>query len=112
MGGGIVNEWIDWGERFAERLTFLREKKDVSAREMSLAIGQCHSYINNIESKKNLPSMNAFFYICEYLNVTPKEFFDFEAENPQELREIISDLRGLPSRKLNNIAALVKDLKK
>lgn len=107
-----MNEWINWGEKFAERLAFLRSEKGVSAREMSLSIGQCHTYINNIENKNNLPSMTAFFYICEYLKVTPKEFFDFDSENPQELREIINDLRGLPSRKLDNIAAIVKDLKK
>ena len=107
-----MNEWVDWGEKLAERLTFLRVQKGVSAREMSLAIGQSHTYINTLENKNNLPSMAAFFYICEYLNVRPKEFFDFDSENPQELREIISDLRGLPSGKLDNIAAIVKDLKK
>jgi hypothetical protein len=32
--------------------------------------------INNIENGINLPSMQAFFYICEYLEITPKEFFD------------------------------------
>ena len=104
--------WEDWGTQLAERLVKLRQEKGVSAREMSLAIGLSPGYINNIESKNNLPSMTAFFYICEYLNVTPKEFFDFDSENPQELREIINDLHGLPSRKLDNIAAIVKDLKK
>ena len=41
---------------FALRLAQLREKKNVSAREMSLAIGQNPGYINNIESGKSLPS--------------------------------------------------------
>ena len=46
---------------FAERITFLRTEKNVSAREMSLAIGQNSSYINRIENKKAFPSMQAFF---------------------------------------------------
>lgn len=37
---------------FATRLTTLREKKGVSARDMSLSIGQNPGYINNIESGK------------------------------------------------------------
>ena len=48
---------------FALRLARLREEKKVSAREMSLAIGQNHGYINSIESGKNLPTMKVFFYI-------------------------------------------------
>ena len=49
---------------FALRLAQLREKKNVSAREMSLAIGQNPGYINNIESGKSLPSLMGVFYIC------------------------------------------------
>ena len=53
---------------FALRLAQLREKKNVSAREMSLAIGQNPGYINNIESGKSLPSLPGVFYICDYNN--------------------------------------------
>ena len=59
-----------------ERLAELRTRKGVSARDMSLSLGQANNYINNIENKKSLPSMPSFFYICEYLGVTPQEFFD------------------------------------
>ncbi len=59
---------------FSDRIAELRLQKNVSAREMSLALGQNESYINRIENKKSFPSMQVFFYICEYLDVTPKEF--------------------------------------
>ena len=55
----MINE-----DNFAERLSQLREAKQVSAREMSLSIGQNCSYINRIENKKAFPSMQCFFYIC------------------------------------------------
>ena len=58
---------------FVERLTSLRNQKNVSAREMSLALGQNGSYINRIENKQAFPSMQAFFYICEYLQISPKD---------------------------------------
>ena len=48
-----------------ERIAKLRTQKGVSARDMSLSLGQANNYINNIENKKSLPSMQAFFYICE-----------------------------------------------
>lgn len=61
-------------EDFAKRLSALRQEKGASARDMSLSLGQNAGYINNIENGHNLPSMTVFFYICEYLGITPKEF--------------------------------------
>ncbi len=97
---------------FIKRLTELRLNKGVSARDMSLSIGQSAGYINNIENGVNLPSMTVFFYICEYLNVSPSEFFDSGAQNPVKLDAIIKGLRQLDDRQLDTIAALVKDLSK
>lgn len=50
-------------DQFCRRLAELRIKKGVSARDMSLSIGQSAGYINNIENGKNFPSMMGFFYI-------------------------------------------------
>lgn len=61
-------------EDFAARLTDLRNARGVSAREMSLSIGQNPGYIHNIECGRALPSMECFFFICEYLKITPADF--------------------------------------
>lgn len=95
---------------FAERLTELRLKKGVSARDMSLSLGQNSGYINNIECGKALPSMAVFFYICEYYNIEPKDFFDIKAKNPEKLNEIIENLKLLNDEQLKNIGAIIKDL--
>lgn len=95
---------------FALRLARLREKKGVSAREMSLSIGQNPAYINSIELGKASPSLEVFFYICDYLQITPSQFFDLEDKNPTKLDSIISDLKKLDDRQLDNIAMLVKGL--
>ena len=97
---------------FPLRLAQLRNKKGVSARDMSLSIGQNHAYINNIESGKALPSMNTFFYICEYLNITPAEFFDSDSKNPEKLRSLTEDLKKLDDKQLDSIAEIVKALAK
>lgn len=46
---------------FYDRLTKLRNEKGVSAREMSLAIGQSTGYINGLENRNGFPSMQVFF---------------------------------------------------
>ncbi len=99
-------------DEFSLRLAQLRTKKGVSARDMSLSIGQNHGYINSIESGKALPSMAIFFYICEYLNITPADFFDIDSKNPERLKGIIEDLKRLNDKQLDNIAEIVKGLVK
>lgn len=93
-----------------ERLAKLRTQKGVSARDMSLSLGQANNYINNIENKKSLPSMQSFFYICEYLGVTPQEFFDEENACPESLRDFLVEAKQLDSRSREYIIGIMKEL--
>ncbi len=97
-------------KEFALRLAQLRQNKGVSARDMSLSIGQNPGYINNIESGRALPSLAGFFYICQYLDVTPCDFFDTESNDPAKLRVLLADLKQLNEEQLDTIVALVKEL--
>ncbi|MBQ3063786.1 MAG: helix-turn-helix transcriptional regulator [Clostridia bacterium] len=101
-----------YAEEFSVRLARLRNKKGVSARDMSLSIGQNPGYINNIESGKALPSMQAFFFICDYLGITPAEFFDIDSATPEKLSALLSDLKRLDENQLDSIQVLVKGLVK
>lgn len=93
-----------------ERLAKLRMQKGVSARDMSLSLGQANNYINNVENKKTLPSMQSFFYICEYLGVTPQEFFDEGNPNPPALKEFITEAKKLDSKTMSYILGIMKEL--
>ena len=97
-------------EEFSTRLAKLRSKKGVSSREMSLSIGQNSGYISNIECGKALPSMSVFFFICDYLNITPSEFFDMDSEDPEKINLLLKDLKQLNSEQLALISAMVKNL--
>lgn len=99
-------------EKFSKRLSQLRIEKGVSARDMSLSIGQNPGYINNIETGKALPSMTVFFYICEYLCVSPSEFFDFDSSRHREIDLLFSDLNKLTRSQFDNIREIVGDLAK
>jgi len=93
-----------------ERITRLRTQKGVTARDMSLSIGQNASYINRIENKKALPSMQVFFYICEYLGVTPHEFFDEGNTCPTKLKSLIHDMKRMDETALTLIAGITKEI--
>ena len=98
---------------FSNRITELRIKKNVSAREMSLALGQNESYINRIENQRSFPSMQVFFYICEYLNVTPKEFFtEPQSKNASQLPSLQENFEKLTPYQNNLISSLIKELVK
>lgn len=95
---------------FALRLSALRQQKGVSAREISLALGQNTNYINRIENGKNYPSMQSFFYICEYLGVTPQEFFEEKNAAPTRLNDLIVKLKRLTPSQLATVNAVVDEL--
>lgn len=95
---------------FATRLSQLRVQKQRSARDISLELGQNSGYINNIENGKSLPSMSMFFSICECLEINPADFFDLEISNPQKLNELVSYLKQLDDKKLENITSIVKEM--
>ena len=97
---------------FALRLAQLREKKGVSARDMSLSVGQNPGYINNIESGKSAPSLAGIFYICDYLGLTPKDLFDMDVENPTRLNAVIQNLKRLNDQQLALVESLVKNILK
>lgn len=99
-------------EKFADRLAQLRIAKGVSARDMSLSIGQNPGYINNIESGKAMPSMSVFFFICEYLGITPSEFFDYENASPEKMGKIFADMKRLNQKQLDSILVIVDEFLK
>lgn len=98
-------------ETFTKRLVELRMKKGVSARDMSLSIGQSAGYINNIENGVNYPSMALFFYSCDYLDVTPKEFFDTDVTDPGRTKELLDAANKLDSEHLDHLIAIAKGLR-
>lgn len=97
---------------FIHRLIELRMAKGVSARDMSLSIGQSASYINNIENGMSFPSMTGFFYICEYLGISPSAFFNTDITAPVKVQELIDAVQGLNNQQLDNLIAIAKDLKR
>lgn len=102
----------EYEECFVQKLIEFREKKGVSARSMSLSIGQNENYINQIENKKTFPSMQSFFYICDYLNVTPYDFFEPYNKPQKEMLALLENLQKLDAEDFKSIYTIVKSLTK
>ena len=92
---GMITE-----EFFRDRLRFLRNERNVSAREMSLSLGQNESYINKIETGKTSTS------------ISPSDFFKEEDFNVAHIQDFLSYLRKLSPRQSKYLLELVKDLVK
>lgn len=105
-----LDERTDEEKAFAQRVAQLRLAKGVSARDMSVSLGQSPSYIHHIESGKMLPSISAFFYICEYLQITPNQFFS-ESEDDLQLMQTMCKLKELPQIQKEHICRLIQVLK-
>ena len=99
-------DYIEW---FYNRLIELRTQKGVSARDMSLSLGQSESYINKIENRRTLPSFTGFLYICEYFCITPQDFFS-DGASPQKTNELLHELKKLTPEQTEHILQIVKDI--
>ena len=98
-------------EEFTQnRIAQLRMQKNVSARDMSLSLGQNNSYVNQIENKKALPSLQGLFYICEYFGITPQQFFDDGNAYPAQIADLVEDMKKLDAASLEHLAAIVKEM--
>ena len=92
-------------DRFVRnRISELRTKKGVSEYKMSLDLGHSKSYIQSISSGKALPSFSEFLFICDYLGVTPKEFFDADTKEPQLVCKLTALAKNLTT---DDLAALI-----
>lgn len=62
-------------------------------------------------NSKGLPSMQMFLYICEFLGVEPKDFFEEDVTNPSTLNEVLAAFKSLSHKQLELLTALAKEMK-
>ena len=95
-----------------DRITQLRMQKSVSDYKMSYDLGHSRSYIYNISSGKSLPPMAEFLEICNYLGVTPSDFFNDSNENPILVQSAIEEIKKLDDDDLMLVIGNLRRLNK
>lgn len=105
----MKDETAEFETGFHKRLAQLRTARGVSAREMSLSLGQGAGYINNIENGRSLPSMAMFFEICEYLQVSPGMFFEY-IEMSDSNTDLVNAVGNLSSSDRDMVMLIIERL--
>ena len=93
-----------------KRITDLRMQKGVSEYKMSLDLGHSKSYIQSISSGRALPSLPEFLCICDYFDITPKEFFDAELEDPVLINRLLKQASCLRAEDLKALILVAERL--
>ena len=93
------------------RITQLRLAKGVSEYQMSYDLGHSRGYINNISSRKSMPSMMEFFAICDYFGITPQAFFDTEHDDPALVEKAIDEIRQLNDEDVLLVLTLINRIR-
>lgn len=101
---------MNYEDFIRNRITQLRIGKNISEYQMSLDLGHSKSYIQSITSGRALPSMSEFISICEYLEVTPKDFFDDGLTCPETVRKAVNGLSRLDESDANLILSCIDRL--
>ena len=94
-----------------KRITELRMQKGISEYKMSMDLGHNKSYIAHISSGRTMPSLQELLYICEYLEVSPSDFFDETASNPILVQQAYSMLKELDQEDILAIISIMNRLK-
>ena len=94
-----------------DRISRLREDKQVSERKMSLDLGHSTSYIRSITSGRALPSMSEFLYICEYLGVTPMELFNEEKSTTLTQQKAIDYIYTMSDEDISLMIGFIERMK-
>lgn len=55
--------------------------------------------------------MQMFLYICEFLDVEPKDFFEEDVTSPSTSNEAVATFRSLSPKQLELLTALAKEMK-
>lgn len=94
-----------------KRITELRMLKGVSEYQMSLDLGHGKNYIRSITSGRTLPSLTELPYICEYLGVSVRDFFDDTAKAPVLIQELPKRAQNMEDDDLQAIIQIMERIK-
>jgi transcriptional regulator with XRE-family HTH domain len=93
-----------------QRISQLRTKANLSARELSLRIGKNEAYITRLESKNTFePSVSTLLDIITVCNSNELEFFYYDINQYKKDLEIINLLKTTTEKKKQAIIDLLKN---
>ena len=89
----LMQDFESFKKFISNRFAVIRNAHNISARKLSIEMGQSTEYINQIENGRKMPSMEGLFNFCDYFKITIGEFFDSTQIYPVQYKEIIESYR-------------------
>ena len=100
-------------KKILDRVTQLRMQKDISEKQLSRDIGKSPSYLSSMNKNQSMPSLLTLKTICECLDVSLSDFFDFDDNTyPVKINRIKLELLKLDDEELDIILALTHNMNK
>lgn len=69
--------YSDKYRKLGQNIAYYRKDRNFTQYMLAEALGIERNHMSGIEVGKNAPSMDLIFKICEKLEITEKELFDF-----------------------------------
>lgn len=76
-----MEEKINHGNLFTERMYYYMRQKKLTLHRVSVLAGVTNSTLSNIVYRKSAPKLDTIHKVCNGLNVSVKDFFDFPPYN-------------------------------
>ena len=97
-------------EEVIQKISYLRNKANLSQRKASEMMGYCNQYMKTIENGKTALKMKTFLEFCELVNIKPEEFFFYGKDFNDESKKLVEDFNKLSTTNKQTILDLVKKL--
>ena len=96
-----------------KRITELRMLNGKSEYQLSYDMGHSKNDIHNLVAGHFQPSVTELLYLIDLLGVTPRDFFDEEADyrNPVIAKEIMDSIKDMDEEDLKAVLGVVRRLK-
>lgn len=95
-------------KQIIERLSFLRTKKNMSAREFGIILGNSDTYFYKVEDGSIIINLPKFLEMLEALEIDTEQFFYNDLENYKKDKEILDLTKNLSKEELEALILLLK----
>lgn len=90
------------------RVGYVRNKANLSAREVSLRMGMSPQYVAQLESGRIVLTVEKLLQILEICNFPIERFFSVDINDYNINKDLVSLIESLPTDKKKNIIEFIK----
>ncbi len=95
-------------KQIIERLSLIRTRKNLSAREFGRMLGNSDTYFYKVENGSIILNMPKFLEMLETLEISSEEFFYDDLDNYKKDKEILEITKSLSKEEFEALILLLK----